>query len=337
MEYLQKLNSFFKPHYQINDLKFLRDLIETKMSIKTCLEMISSNKTKKLSNEISLKLDEGYLFEDIIVDYVPNNISKYFEKMIKILGFNKTIDICINIAEAKQRNIESIMSKVLYPIILMIVSVVALIVFDSFALDSIIQMMSSFISDFTMISIFRIVFGIVTKLLILVIVLIGVVLALCIVFNKGYIVYSYLNTILPNSILCTYFTNEFINLYMIIIENGYNTKETLDIISSLDNLVISSRLADSISFNLINGEGLIQSININGIDKTLTSFFKIASYSKESLKILKSYLEFSESKIKSFIKKLTEVLQISSYVVIGMIIIFVYQLLFMPMQAITGF
>ena len=97
MEYLQKLNNIFKVRYSINDIKFLSKLIDTKMPIKTCLDIISSSKTKGISNDISKKLDEGELFEDIISDYVPKDISKYFEKLIKLLGFNKTIDISLNI------------------------------------------------------------------------------------------------------------------------------------------------------------------------------------------------------------------------------------------------
>ena len=63
----------------------------------------------------------------------------------------------------------------------------------------------------------------------------------------------------------------------------------------------------------------------------------IASYSKDYLSILLSYLEYSKEKVNIFIKKVTAYIQGSSYAVIGLIIIFVYQLLFMPMQAITGF
>ena len=337
MEYLQKLNNIFKVRYSINDIKFLSKLIDTKMPIKTCLDIISSSKTKGISNDISKKLDEGELFEDIISDYVPKDISKYFEKLIKLLGFNKTIDISLNIIETRKKNIDDVLGKALYPLILMFVSIIALIIFDNFGLDSIIQMMSSFIDDLSLISLFRGVFSIVTKVLFIILIL---VIGICIAwfgFNKQVFIYEFINKIFKDNIINVYFTNEFINLYTIIINNGYKTKEALDIIKELDNMKICSCIADEVSNSLKEGNDLVNSVDIEELDSSLSKFFMIASYSKDYLSILLSYLEYSKAKVNIFIKKVTAYIQGSSYAVIGLIIIFVYQLLFMPMQAITGF
>lgn len=337
MEYLQRLNNLFKTRYSINDIKFLSKLIDTKMPIKTCLEIISSSKTKNLSKEISNKLDKGDLFEDIIIDYVPLNISKYFEKLIKLLGFNKTIDISLNIIETRKKNIDDVLGKALYPLILMFVSIIALILFDNFGLDSIIQMMSSFINDLSVIYLFRTIFSIVTKALFIVLIfLIGVSIA-WFGFNKQVLIYCFINKLFNDNIINIYYTNEFINLYTIIINNGYKTKEALDIIKELDNMRICSYIAGKVSENLKEGNDLVNSVDINELDSSLSKFFMIASYSKDYLSILLNYLDYSKEKVNIFIKKITAYIQGSSYVVIGLIIIFVYQLLFMPMQAITGF
>ena len=337
MEYLQKLNSINNSHYSISDIKFLKELISTRIPIKTALDIISVNKTKAIKETVFKKLDNGLLFEDVIYDYLPKEIKKYFIKLIKILGFEKTIDISLNIIENRKKNIDSIISKSLYPIILLLVSIVALIIFDNFALDSIIQMMSSFVSDLNSINIFRLIFGIFTKILMIIIFLCIVLLIICLFFNKGYYVYCLLNKYLSNNIFCTFYTNEFINLYVIFVENGYKTKEALDIISKLDNLTVAHNLAISISERLVEGDDFIRSMDSINIDDSLTKFIKIACMSSDFIKILISFIEYSNSKITAFIKKITTIVQLSSYVVIGLIIIFVYQLLFMPMQAITGF
>lgn len=337
MELLQKLNSIFKIRYSINDIKFLSKLIDTKMPIKTCLDIIGAPITRNISEDISKKLDDGCLFEDVICDYVPKDISKYFEKLIKLLGFNKTIEISLSIIESRKKNIDNVIGKALYPIILMFVSIVALILFDNFGLDSIIQMMSSFVDDLSMINTFRIIFSVVTKLLlILVISILGIVVAWN-GFNKQVLIYEYFNKVFKDNIINIYFTNEFINLYTILASNGYKTKECLDIIKELDNMPICSYIANKVSLSLKDGNDLVNSVNIDELDSSLSKFFKIASCSKDFLSILINYLEYSSNKVNVFIKRITAYIQGSSYVVIGLIIIFVYQLLFMPMQAITGF
>lgn len=337
MELLQKLNNIFKPRYSINDIKFLSKLIDTKMPIKVCLDIISSSKTRSISEDIIKKLDDGHLFEDVICDYVPRDISKYFEKLIKLLGFNKTIEISLNIIESRKKNIDSVIGKALYPIILMFVSIVALILFDNFGLDSIIQMMSSFIDDLSMISIFRIVFSIVTKLLLILVIAIFGIAVTWGIFNKQVYIYECINKIFKDNIINVYFTNEFINLYTILVSNGYKTKECLDIIKTLDNMPICAYIANKVSLSLRDGNDLVNSVDIEELDSSLSKFFKIASCSKDFLSILINYLEYSSNKVNIFIKRVTAFIQGSSYVVIGLIIIFVYQLLFMPMQAITGF
>lgn len=332
-----KLNDYLKRKYSFNDIKFLNELINSGMPIKNCLDIISSKKTIKISNEIILKLDNGDLFEDIIGDYIPNNISKYFAKLIKLLGFNKTIKIVLNIIETRKKNIDSVISKAIYPLVLMFVSMIALIVFDRFGLDSIISLMSSFIDDFSSIYLFRGIFSFLTLIICISLILISVILILIIFFNKAVYIYKLFNKLFPNSIINTYFTNEFISLYLIIFNNGYKTKDALDIIKELDNVPISAFMADEISKGLELGDGFIGSFDNLYFDRSFSKYLSVASNSSSYLNVLDRYCEYASLKVINFIKNFTAFIQGASYIVIGFIIIFVYQLLFMPMQAITGF
>ena len=331
-----KLNDFIKTRYSLNDIKFLNELINSGMPIKNCLDIISTRKTKTISNKIIKRLDDGEYFEEIISDYIPNSISRYFENLINLLGFNKTIKIVLNIIETRKKNIDSVISKAIYPIILMFASMIALILFDRFGLDSIISLMSSFIDDFSTVHLFRTIFNLLTILMIIIMVIIfGITVA--IMFGKGILIYKFINKYFPNSIINTYFTNEFVSLYLIIFNNGYKTKEALDIIKKLDNVPISSFLASEVSKGLNSGDGFIGSFDNLYFDSSFSKYLGVASFSNDYLNILERYLEYSSHKVISFIKRLTAFIQGLSYVVIGFIIIFVYQLLFMPMQAITGF
>lgn len=332
-----KLSNLFCIRYSLNDIKFLNELINSGMPIKNCLDIISTKKTEKISKEIINSLDNGDLFEDVIINYIPNNLSKYFSKLIKQLGFNKTIKIVLDIVETRKKNIDSVISKAIYPIILMFVSMTALIIFDKFGLDSIISLMSSFIDDFSAVYLFRTIFSFLSFVICLLLIIIGILTVAIIFFNKGVYIYKLFNKYFPNSIINTYFTNEFISLYLIIFNNGYKTRETLNIIKDLDNVPISAFMADEILLGLEAGDGFISSFDSLYFDKSFSKYLSVASFSNSYSNILEKYCEYASLKVISFIKSFTAFIQGTSYVVIGFIIIFVYELLFMPMQAITGF
>jgi len=72
-------------------------------------------------------------------------------------------------------------------------------------------------------------------------------------------------------------------------------------------------------------------------DSALTRTLKIAMYTNNFTGLLSEYVNVSQNKIKIAMKRLTLIIQLSSYVVIGLIIVFIYQILFLPMQAISMF
>ena len=80
---------------------------------------------------------------------------------------------------------------------------------------------------------------------------------------------------------------------------------------------------------------MIEAVNKNYYDSSLKRFIKIANYTNDFEGILNTYIDVVKRKIEYRIKKYTLTLQMLTYSFIGLIIIFIYQLLFIPMQAIN--
>ena len=83
------------------------------------------------------------------------------------------------------------------------------------------------------------------------------------------------------------------------------------------------------------GESLKEATRKNYYDSSLSRFIKIANYTNEFSEVIGSYVELSRERIRRRIKRYTSALQMMTYIFIGLIIIFIYQILFMPMQAIS--
>ena len=118
---------------------------------------------------------------------------------------------------------------------------------------------------------------------------------------------------------------------------GFKTKEILEILKLVRSKPVISFLANKLENSLLMGESIDVSFKEYYFDDTLNSFIKIASYTNSFTLMINEYTSIMNKKIQEKISKFTMFIQCLIYLVIGLIIIFVYQLLFMPMQAISNF
>ena len=142
---------------------------------------------------------------------------------------------------------------------------------------------------------------------------------------------------LPNSIVQKYFCVEFVSLLNICLDNGYKSKESIDILKSLHNKPITSFLAYHLDERLLEGETLKQASKQAYYDYSLSKFINIAIHSNDFSKILNDYVNLSTKQIKTKMKKAATIIQLVTYSMIGIVIIFVYQILFLPMNALANF
>lgn len=317
------------------ELKYLNELLKSELPIKTCFSLIKDNRNEKAIDLIIKELDEGKMIENIINNHLPKEVSTYMFYLLKTLTFSKSLDLALNYYEKSKDNLEFLTKQIAYPILLLFASITGLYLFNNYGFDSIVQMMKSFKINLTGIKIMRVFMGLLTDIFY---VLMIIVLTLFLYFKSPKrisIAYILMCKNFPIEFIKTYFTEDFMSLYILTTSLGYKTKDTLSILKSLKNKPIVSLIAFHIDEKLMEGNSLKSSTNIIYIDQTLNKFINIASYSKNGLSILNGYVEFASKKIMKEMKTVSSIVQIVSYVLIGFVIIFIYQILFLPMQALN--
>ena len=100
---------------------------------------------------------------------------------------------------------------------------------------------------------------------------------------------------------------------------------------------IVSFLAFHMDESLLQGEMLKEAAKQPYYDSSLSRFIKIANYTNDFSLLISSYITLARAKIAKRMKNYSLCIQLFTYVFIAFIIIFIYQILFMPMQAITAF
>ena len=336
--YLKKIETYFKPKViSIEDLKYLNELLKSNLPLKSCMALIQTDNNSKVFQEITKRLDKGELIEKIIKDYLNKDIGMYMSNLLKNLSFSNSLELALSFHDKNKENMKFLEKSIAYPIILLFISLSALFLFDNYGLDSILNLMKSFNTDITTYSILRAIMRFMVYAFYILFIIVSLIILIFIKPKRITMFYLLMNKYLPNNFLKIYYTEEFVSLLIITLKLGYKTKDALTILKSLINKPLVSFMAYHLDDYLLEGASLKEASKQKYYDETFSKFVNIASYTTNFVKILESYVELARNKIKNKMKLYTTILQLSSYVVIGFVIVFIYQILFLPMQAITSF
>lgn len=335
MESLKRI--LFKKEISIEDLGYICQLLKTNMSLKECLLLIKNKRNEKIFNSVIAKLDEGYLIEEIIIDYLPSQIKQYMSSLLKTMSFEVALSLALEFYDKHKQESGTLIQSIAYPCILLFITITSLYLFDLYGMDLIFSLMKTFNTNLSFYDNLRIIFRIIINIFYY-----GVLIIICFLLyacsNKHItIFYMYMSKYFHNSLFNIYYSEEFVSLLSICINKGFKTKDTLMILKNMKSKPIVSFLAFHLDEALLEGESLNDAIKTQYYDSFLTRFIKIANYTNEMSLMLDNYTKFARDRIIKKLKRYSLTIQIATYSFIGVIIIFIYQILFMPMQALSGF
>lgn len=327
----------FKKELSIEDLAYISKLLDTNLSLNHCFDLLINKRNKEIFDEIKKQLNSGALIENIIVAYLPKEIKAYMLPLLKTQSFSRALTLALDFNDKHKDNETSLLSSIAYPCILLFVTITALYLFDLYGMDAIFDLIGNFDSDINIYSDIRFIFRIFINIFYYGL-LIGVLL---IIFfsrpSRITLLYIFFSKYFPNSLINTYYSEEFVSLLLICVKRGYKTKEALHVLMEMKTKPIVAFLAFHLDEGLMQGESMKEAIKQKYYDLSLSRFIKIANYTNDFENIINSYTILAKEKVKRKMKQYASTIQVTTYALIGMIIIFVYQILFMPMQAISAY
>lgn len=320
-----------------NELIYLNKLLLTNTPINTCLQMIKSRNNSKIIDSILNSLSSGKTIEESISNYLPKQLNSYIKPLLKHMSFSSALDLSLAFYVENKTSEKKISNSIAYPLALLFASLTGLYIFDLYGIDSIINLLDTFNSDLSSFISLRMMIKVVIYILYFAMLIISCLLLFFTREKRIVFLYIFLSKYLPNSLIQSYYSKQFVSLFIICDEKGYKTKETIEILNSMKNKPITSFLAYQLNETLLMGEELNKAIDCHYFDEVLARYIKIGIYSNDFINVLNSYIELVKLKIDKKMKEYTLLIQLITYLIIGMIIIFVYQVLFLPMQAIANY
>lgn len=323
--------------FTIQELTYLNELLSSDLPLKTCLTLIEEKRNKKIIASIIKKLSEGKLIEEVILQYLQADIKVYLGGLINKLSFKQSLYLALEFYKRKRNNFKTLQKNLSYPLILLFGCLSALFLFDKYGLNTIVSLLKGLNVELGVFKFFRYLL----RIIVYVVYFGFILLAIAYLYFKNPkrvgVFYIFISKYSLAKYLKMYYCCEFMEFYNICKRAGYNSKDTLEILRSLKDNPVISLLSYHLSMKLLEGESLHNASCQDYFDPLLSRFLLLGSYAKNFSEIVDNYISLTRNKIENMIKFSTSFVQLSSYLMIGFAVIFIYQVMFLPMQAIVKF
>ena len=324
-----------KTLFELSALENIIDLLKAGLSLSQSLNLLESYDDKFVGNIIK-RMQKGENAKEVFGDFLPRNIRSYYEALISYLSFGDALELAINTFKKERSLKEQLIKDLAYPLGMLGFSLLGIYFFNIAAFEPLIMSVSQFQSDLSALYIFKnaldifinIVFGFIALFL-----LMGLYYK-----RPSHKVRAYILLVkhLKDSIIKDYLSSRFVMYLSECHKSGLKTKDSISILKSLKSEPLISFIAFHVEEAFLKGKSYDEALSNPFLDKKLAKVINIALLSGKFDVMIENYLKAFRTRFKKCCKKYAKILQIISYVIIGIIIVFVYQILFIPMSAIGG-
>lgn len=133
------------------------------------------------------------------------------------------------------------------------------------------------------------------------------------------------------------YTYQFSHFFHLLINKGFSTKLALQIMREGSTSYITSWIATLISYQLETGDAFEVSINNPLLDKQFILLCQLGSKNNQLIELLETYHMTIQKRIHDRINQIGSIIKSITYVLLGFLIIMMYQILLAPMSLLGNF
>lgn len=317
------------------DCEGMCQLLQHGFTLLETLKLLENKRNQLCFLEIQNKLEIGMPIEQFFGRYCPLIYQEYFDSFICFLPFTESLKLCVKLSneEIKQRN--ELFKSLCYPILMFLGTIFGVYFFIIFCFPTLISLMKDF-------SVKSNIMELVVTILFVVIQCVMFLLLVCLIIIMYFIQkknqvkgYKLLTRYIHFPLIKQIQSNQFARYFYQCTKIGCKTKQALQILKTMKNRPILVFLSCHLDESLLKGEKMEKALQSPYLDETLYHFMNIAIYSSSMESMLEGYIEVNHDKLRILIKQITKIVQVCTYSTIGLIIIFVYQILMIPLSVMS--
>lgn len=322
---------------KIDDLKALSLLLDAGMQFNQAIDLLKDDFSIDIFTQIQTNLKRGENIYEIIQTFCDRSIGIFLKTFSTYLPFSKALYLTLELKDKYDQIKNTLYKHSSYPVLLITLTLSTAFLFNTFFFDQLIEMISGFQLDLTMVYQAKFLITIILQFSLILLLILLITFRFSLKNQTKIPFFLYLNKFFPNNVLTVYASHLFLNFYISCLKQGLKTKESLDLLQGFKELKYISFLAYHINEHFMRGETYSNAIGNPLIDVKMKRFIELSTYAENQCEILTMYIELNQMKFIQQTKRLGNVLQAIAYMLIFVLVFLIYNILLMPMSVIERF
>lgn len=316
----------------VNELEGISHLLEAGLTLPQTFHLALSPKHRPIVEQLRQTLQNGDDLNRLFPSFCPLSWALYLKGLMPMLGFSRGLRLTRMFIAKQRQTFHELRRRILYPLSLLLSATTASVLFTELVCPSLLRMAAGLHADIKPLHSARILLRLITGGIILFLLFALLLFAFASKQNFKVRFYHLLAKYFPQALPILYWSVSFVCFFTESLRCGHATKQTLQIIESLETQPVLSTMAASLRKDLEEGEDLVAAVHKCRMDPLLEQMLHIAVHTNEPAEILDSYLSFSLKRMQDRIRFHIKILQLTAYALLGFMLIVVYRVLLMPLS-----
>lgn len=305
-------------------------------SFQESMEILRCEETEAVFAMMDRHMAKGETAKDFITLYTGRTIGAYLHGFLSYMSFKDALSAAVCIIREEKAEQAILIKGCLYPCLLSGAMSGGIFLFASFVLPSMLSLMASLNAESGMD------YELLSKLIRLLSA--GLLFSVCVIAGIVFYAlspkriaatYLFLAKRFPESLLVKSATRDFTRFFLECARRSVSTYESLHMLAEIRDKPLVALIAQLLDESLMSGETLEQALRKCPVESALVRFIHIAAKTAACEDMLEGYLAMCRKRTEASIKRFSKIVQLTSYTLIGFVLIFVYSILMMPMSMLS--
>ncbi len=298
------------------------------MQIASLLEKNYSLKEALLFLQIPITEERVDL--QILQNYTSKSMYHYLYYFAQVCELHKSIHLTLTIMHLKESLYKEFIKKVSYPIAIILFSLVSVNIFVIYIIPQLLNTFSEISTNTLITSVFvaQFVFN-----LLLITIMLFILISFIVLLRSKYNADLYLRITCRSKLLKQVNAYRFTTYYALLASIGFSSKDAILSICKVSNKTCIAHVVRNLQSKLQNGEDMLLYIQkSNYFCETFKQYFIVGSHNQYLEQNLNMYLEHQKQQWFSMLGKIALFANITSYTLVALLVLSVYQIMLMPLE-----
>ena len=305
-------------------------------SFQQAMEILETDENAEIFKRIRHRLNEGQSVSDFITCCTDRTTGAYLHGFLSYMTLRDALSAAVLIVKEEKREQAVLIKGCLYPCLLLGAMCAGIFLFASFVLPTMLSLMNSLNVDSSFD--YELLSRLIRVCSIVLLFLLCAFASLCMyALSRKNITSTYLIMAkrFPQSLLVKSATRDFTRFFLECSRRNVSTYESLHMLAQIEEKPLVALIARMLDESLMKGESLEEAMKQTPLESALIRFIHIAAKTSGCTEMLEGYLAMCAKRTEAGIARFSRIVQLTSYALIGLVLIFVYSILMMPMTMLS--